>query len=483
VIDRESRTRVHDAGGARRVRTRSSRAGTQRVWLGELSTVEPNARAIDRSPSSRARHITRVLRRAARAMLFVACVTGLASGALAQKKKATDPTTCPYCKNDPEIMKKAGIVSHGGFDFGKNNTGKIDEFLPTQEIRWIETAHFRIGFALGSQKVTLEEKKKIIGELTRLHEFFPDLKPETGILDPWLRTHLYAQRCEDIWNRFIEIMQAKDAKFADGSGAPWMGSYKGEGPYLGMRGKYEVLVLTNEAAHLAFLVEHAGLPIKKSQRWHFVDRGVIALMVHAEQGRLRVDTALHGHIAFNLAQNLYDGFNHYSYDTPVWYHEGLAHFMEREIEIEYNSFDSGEGAVAEMTSKKDWKPEVLKLIDSNGASRMAELLSLKNFSDLRLPHHFTTWAMIDYLVKTKPDALAKFLAQMKRCLDEKGIPTGANLIEFHRKTFKDTIGMSYAEFDEAWRAWAQTAYKAGPPKSGDPTNVGPGGLGPKPGGG
>jgi glutaredoxin len=433
---------------------------------------------------SRGTRGVRAVRIAWRAGLLFVLLLGWAASASAQKKKGNDPTTCPYCKNDPEIMQKAGIVSHGGFDFGKNNTTKIDEFLSTQDIKWIETAHFKIGFALGTQKVTLDEKKKILAELTRLHEVLPVVKPDTGILDPWLRTHLYAQRCEDIWNRFVEIMQAKDLVWADGKGGLWTGSYKGEGPYLGMRQKYEVLVLTNESAQLAFLVEHAGLPIKKSQRWHYVDRGAMSLMVHAQQGRLRVDMALHGHLAFNLAQNLYDGFNHYSYDTPVWYHEGLAHFMEREIEPEYNSFDSGEGAIAEMTSKKDWRPEVLKLIDNNGAARMAELVSLKNYSDLKLSHHFTTWAMIDYLVTVNPQGLAKFLGQMKRSYDEKGIPTGANLAEFHRKAFKESLGMSYAEFDDAWREWAKTAYKAGPPKSGDPgTVVGPGGLGPKPGGG
>jgi glutaredoxin len=416
-------------------------------------------------------------------VLASACIA-LGAPASAQKKKPTDPSTCPYCKNDPETMKKAGIVSHGGFPFGKNDTVKVDELLTGQEIRWIETAHFKIGFALKEQKVTLEEKKKILAELTRLHEVLPEVKPDAGILDPWLRVHLYAQRSEDIWNRFLEIMQAKDATFADGKGAPWVGSYKGEGPYLGMKQKYEILILTNDASHVAFLTEHAGLKIHKTQRWHYIETGALALNIHAEQGRLRVDLALHGHLAFNLAHNLYDGFNHYSYDTPVWYHEGLAHFMEREIEPEYNSFDAGEGSTADMTNKKDWKPDVLKLIDSNTAPRMAELLQLKTFAELKLPHHFTTWAMIDFLEKTKPDQLAKFLVHMKHCYNEKGLPTGENLLEFHRKAFKDDIGMSYAEFDDAWREWAKTAYKAGPPKSGDPNGPMPGvGLGPKPGGG
>ncbi len=246
-----------------------------------------------------------------------------------QGKNVDDPANCPWCHNDPELLKKAGLVNHGPFEYGKWDVAKVHEIIPEVDIRWIETEHFRIGFGLGTQKVKLEEKKKILAELLRLKEFFPDIKPEIQILDPWMRTHIYAQRCEDIYKRFIDIAHLGDRKFKGSEGGQGAG-YMGEGPFLGMKQKYEVLVLPNEAAHLAFLMAEAGLPIRKSQRWHFIERCCISIICHAQQGRLRTDQALHGHIAFNLAHNLLDGMNHYSYDTPVWYHEGLAHFMERE---------------------------------------------------------------------------------------------------------------------------------------------------------
>lgn len=396
-------------------------------------------------------------------------VFAFAAPAAAQtpKKRSNDPTSCPYCHNDPALMKAAGIVSHGGFDFGKTNTEKVDELLLTSDIRWIETPNFKIGLGLGPMKVKLEEKKKILAELTRLSQALPEIKPDTAILDSWLRAHLYAQRTEDLHWHFLQIMQAEDAKFANGSGV-WSGPYQGEGPYLGMRQKYEVLFLSTEAAHVTFLTEHCGLHIKNSQRWHYTDRGAITLVAHAQQGNLRQDAALHGHLAFNLAHNLYDGFYHYSYDTPVWYHEGLAHFMEREIDPDHNSFDSGEGGTADMTSKSNWKPEVLKLITSGEAPRLAELMQLKSYAELKLPHHYVTWSMVEYLIKTNPTGFANFLKAMKLCLNEKGVPTGGKLLEFHRDKFKECLGMNYNEFDEAWRAWALIAYKPGIPKGSDP---------------
>jgi len=418
------------------------------------------------------------------ASTFATSATGAPSSPLApqksEKKRLNDPTLCTVCAGDPALMEAGGIVSHGGFPFGKKggDTAKTDKHLATLDIRWIETAHFRIGFALGADKVKREDKKKFIAELTRLEKSFPKkVAPETGLLDPWLRVHLYAQRCEEIYTRFLEIVDGQSATFADGSGQ-WRGYYQGEGPYLGMKEKYEVLIVPNEAAHVDFLLENAGLRIRNTQRWHFVDVGSITVSMHTQQGNLRSDAGLHGHVAFNLAHNLYDGLNHYSYDTPVWLHEGLAHFMGREIDPKNNSFDGGEGAVAEMTTKSNWKPEVLKLISANEAPRMAELMALKNFGELKLVHHFTTWSMVDFLIATKPKEFGGFLWAIKRNFDPKGIPTGANLPDWHRTQFKEVLGWTYAEFDQAWRDWVAVAYKAGVPKGGDSLPQLPGGLPP-----
>ena len=390
----------------------------------------------------------------------------LAAGARAQEKPKkpagpTDPLGCPYCGNEPERMQAGGIVSHGGFPFGKTDTAKVDASFPSMEIRWIETDFFRIGLANGPHKVKFEEKKKFLAELTRLQQRFPAVKPDAAIIDPWLRLHLYAQRCHDTLDRFLAIMGAKGAAFADGSGT-WTGNYVGEGPYLGQKEKYELLVLPSESASVMFLTEHTGQALKVSHRHHNIDRGSIAYYCHTQQGQLRQDGALHNNVVFNLAHNFFDGFYHYTYDTPVWLHEGLAHLMEREIDERWNSFDSGEGGTANMTSKGNWKPDVLKLIAAGEAPRMAELLTIKSYAELTLTHHFTTWSMLDYLVKSNPEGLAAFLRAIKSNVDEQGIPTGANLIEHHRKVFREHLGMTYAEFDEAWRAWVLLNYRPGP---------------------
>ncbi len=404
--------------------------------------------------------------------------------AQAQKKKPTDPTECPYCHADPALMKAAGIVSHGPFAFGKSDTTKVDAFLVTSRIRWIETDFFRFGFGLEEYKIKPEEKKKYVAELTRLKQVLPEVKPDIGILDPWLRIHLFAQRGKDILDKYLTIINGKDVKFADGSGT-WQGTYAGEGPYLGMKEKYEWLVLRTEAAHTQFLTENFGLQLKVGHREHNIARGVLGYYCHGQEGQLMDDQALFGNLAFNLTHNLLDGLQHYNYDTPVWFHEGFAHWMEREINPRYNTFDSGEGGIADMTRKADWKPEVLKLIAGGDCPHLAEMMGLKSYAEFKLPHHFTTWSMVDFLIKTQPENFGKFIWAMKANVDAKGIPTGANLPDFFRAKFKEHFGFSYPEFEEAWRTWAKEAYKPGIPKGSDGTGpINPlGGPGVAPGGG
>ncbi len=237
----------------------------------------------------------------------------------------------------------------------------------------------------------------------------------------------------------------------------------GEGPFLGEKGKYEVLLLPSEASGTLYLREQYGLLTKLSQRWNITNRDTLTLVVHTGQADLKDDPPMHGHVAFNIAINLLDGFKHYSYETPIWIREGLAHFVEREINPKFNSFDSSEGAVAAMTRKEKWEPEVKKMIASNQQITMAQLMTLKDYSGLTLPHHYTTWSMTDYLIKTKPDGYAQLNDRLHGRMDKNNFSDSSNLLDVHREAFKECIGMTYVEFDAAWAKWVEETYTAMPP--------------------
>jgi glutaredoxin len=402
-----------------------------------------------------------ILRPLAALLALLAC---LAAPLAAQSKdvRKNDPSLCPWCKGDKALMEKAGIASHGEFAFGKEeSTRKVDGVLPTCEIKWIETAHFEIGIALAPHKVKQEEKEKIRTELARLQQVLPDVDPKSKILDPWLRAHLYAQRCEEIYARMVEILGAKELAFPPkGTLYDGTGMYLGCGPHLGQGGKYEVLIVPAEANLTGYLQSQFGLLTKKTQRWNLNAADTLSVTIHCAEEGLREDEGLHGHLGFNLAINLFDGFKHYSYDTPIWLREGLAHMVEREIGPRFNSFDSAEGGIAQTTRKEKWEPEVRKLVAGGKAPRMAELMSMKEYSDLTLDRHYATWSMVQYLVKQKPAEFAKFCGALKGRLNAKRITDGSNMPEAHREFFKEHLGLSYADFDRAWSEWVLATYGA-----------------------
>ncbi len=347
----------------------------------------------------------------------------------------------------------------GGFEFGSSDSAEVDAFMGTSDIRWIETEHFELGFALGSYKVKQDEKKKFRAELAKLAEKLPPVKVKSKILDPWLRAHLYAQRLEEMYDSFLELVQVDPADFPDGSkGWDLTGTSMGEGPYLGQKGKYEVIIFPSEAASVSFLRKHFGLSIKKTQRWNVIPRDTLTLITHTDQSQFKKDSALHAHLSFNLAINFFDGFKHYSYDGPIWLREGLGHFMERRVDPRFNTFDSSEGSLAQMTKKSEWEPEVVKLVRSGKAPRMAELINVKTYAELKLPHHFATWSMVDFLARSDPKKFATFLWTIKGRTDEKGYALTTDLKGAHRDALKSIYGWSYAQFDQAWGAWVLENY-------------------------
>lgn len=365
-----------------------------------------------------------------------------------------DPRTCKWTEGDPELLKSIGIVSTGGFDFGRGDTAAIDKELAMLDIYWVETEHFEIGIGLGPYRVKQKEREKIRGELRELATKIPTIKEKTKIIDPWLRCYIYAQRVEALYDRFLELMQVEETDFPTGRGQWNMeGKYMGDGPYLGQRHKFEILLLPSEAASVLYLKSQFGLQVRLSQRWNVIERDSISVTIHTTQGDLRDDQALHGHLAFNLAINMLDGYKHYSYDTPIWIREGLAHFMEREINPDFNTFDSSEGAVADMTRKSDWTDPVRKLIRAGEAPRLAELVRLKDYGELTVEHHFTTWSMVAFLVAEHPDAFACINDRLHGIWSASG-PDGSNMPDHHREAVKECLGWSYAQFDDAWQAWA-----------------------------
>ncbi|MEM1453398.1 MAG: hypothetical protein AAF726_23470 [Planctomycetota bacterium] len=394
--------------------------------------------------------------------LTLAAVPASAQKPLDKTKPLWDPANDPYTQGGkPELMEAAGYVSMGGFEFGPPpmTTKEVNEFFSYLDLRWIETEHFEIGVALPKVKVTQDERDKIRGELTRMVEFFPDINVKTRVMDPWLRAHLYAQRLEDHYANVQEFLGVTDETFA-GCTEIWNTTtpYWGIGPYMGQLGKFEVLLLPSEGSAKDYLQVKLGLTTKLTQRWNILERETLQLVVHTDQGKLKVDESLHGHVVFNTTQMLLNSFKHYSYDKPIWVREGASHYFERNINPRFNTFDAAEGSAAAKISKSDWKGPTAKLVKSGKAPSFASLVKKRSFAELEKDDHLATWSIVDFLVAAHPEFLPAYFARIAGLKNAEFLDDATDLPNVERTAFKELLGMSYAQFERAWHAWVLENY-------------------------
>src|SRR5690606_34675589 len=272
----------------------------------------------------------------------------------------------PYTKNDPKLMAAAGIVNFGPFKFGNLAADPvmstdIQKALPYINIIWIETAHFRIGTQLPSYSLPTdsETRKKVRAELTELKEKLPKINPRTRNLDGWLRAHLTAYRLEKLYADTQELFGVTDEDFPTDPSQVFPGpgkTYMGYGPYMGMKDKFLVLVIEKGSTYREYMEKYLGRPTMLPQRWHFTESSSILFTCPTESNDfpLKRDTALHCALAFNVGQNLLDGFRYYAYDLPVWIREGFGHWSSRRISGDWPSFDQNGGSAADMKRIDNW---------------------------------------------------------------------------------------------------------------------------------
>jgi hypothetical protein len=369
----------------------------------------------------------------------------------------------PYTRGgDPALVAAAGYIAFGEpFEFGGEgwDTIRVSSELDAPII-WLETAHLQMGFQLPEIKVDPDDRDKLRVELEQLLLKLPDVDPKTRVLDPWLRAHLMAARLEAHYVKFRDFLGVKDADFPDGTKL-WntKGKYMGQGPYLGEKGKYEVIVLPSLGQYRAYLNANYGLTTKKPQRWNIIPRDTLQYAVHLEEGKLKYDAALHNNLIFNLTINMIDGYRHYSYEAPVWLREGVAHWFERANDPRFNTFDSSEGGQADMFNKVDWEPEVVKLVAKGEAPTMAQLVNLRNYAEMDKGHHLATWSIVDFMMRAHPTFMPTLIDRLKGLVNAEFRDDGTELPNVQREAFKELLGWSYGQVDAAWHAFVLANYR------------------------
>ncbi|MEZ5964326.1 MAG: hypothetical protein R3F56_10815 [Planctomycetota bacterium] len=402
---------------------------------------------------------------------LVVAILGLAAGTTAQSKpKLPRWRIDPHTDNDPKALAKAGYVSYGPFPFGERGPNPatsedIDKHLEYEKFLWVETAHFKIGSALPAWNVPLEPKirDKIRTELTELSEKLPRVNVKTRTLTPWLRLHLLAHRSEKSYRAFQDMLGVKDEDFPADKASVIVGNgrFMGYGKYLGMREKYLLLITEKGATCEDYLKSFIGRDTSFGQRWHFIKTGALMYAVGTtmEDGRLKDDTALHAHLEHCLVHNFIDGYRSYSYDTPVWITEGLAHWFERRISERFNSFCRDEGAAHNPSAKWNWKPDVRAAVTAGKVRAFAEVMTWRQYSAINWPDNEFLWSRWDYLLATDPQKFGDFMLQVKGRVNPKDWSVDqSDIIAACREALRTVYGLTPLTFDEKWAEWVKTNY-------------------------
>lgn len=381
------------------------------------------------------------------ALGFLLCVSVF--GPVEVQKKGEG--VCPYCRNDPELLKAAGLVSHGPIDIGFEGSEDFAERFPASQWLFLESEHMRWGSSLASESVKSKDRERLELELDRLREFFPEIPERVKRLDPFLRIHLLALRGEDFYARFQELLGVTDADFP--AERQVEGPYMGNGLYLGEKGKFEVFIHVSRATHKMFTAKYMGSSVTDSLRWHVRGAHKMLASIPAVDSDIRYDRFLHPHVVHNLSHLMLCAYKHFSYDPPIWLDEGLAHAMEQEINHEFHTLDGEEGSMSDNKGPGDWDKELDRLQKKDRLTTYAKLMRIQAFGEMSQDDHVSAYGMVRFLIDEKPKEFAAFLGVLKGLLDERGYPDGSGLREVQRTQLKEIFGWTPAQLDEAWIAW------------------------------
>ncbi len=369
----------------------------------------------------------------------------------------------PYTQGDPALLEKAGYVSLGPFPFGSGHTtADVADLLGTEPLLWIETAHFRIGSALPPAPLKNDEAwrddwiQRLRSELERLAAKLPRVKPETRQLDAWLRAHLIAQRCEELYAEVLTNLGATDTTFPQTADDPAdAGKFRGHGPHLGMREKFTVLLLRKSSSHARYTRAYHHHEMSAPIRYHDGAFGSMYWGASEEtaDGLFRHDYALHAHLVFNVAHNLHTGYRSFGHELPAWLVTGLAHWYSRRVSPRFPTYDRRDVTDRDPRSAFwEWDKRVPGLMKNAAFEPADRLLERTTAGTFGIEQHIQSWALVDFLMTKHKRAAMQFLHALKDPFhQQRTAPTAEEQQARQLAALSTHLGWAPAELDAAWR--------------------------------
>jgi hypothetical protein len=401
-------------------------------------------------------------------LLSGVCASELTAQRADSRKAASRPAgglqfQDPYTGGQPAALERLRYVRFGPFAIGTyHGTKEVDALVGGSGMTWIETEHFKIGAQLppldlrGMQRAARHKLEK---EVDALRPKLTGVPGELTELDPWLRSHVLAARCEQVYRDFQELVGFTDRDFPmRPRGIRVDDSFMGLGPYLGQSQKYTVLIFERASDQRRYASEYMGIDIEWPQRHSLGhDQSILFATALDYEGNLFDDTALHVHLTYNLVYSFCDGFRSFLFETPVWFKCGLAQSLARRIDDRFPQYDRPPTRRADARPDGKWAPRALGLVKNGAAKPFAEMQALRDFGDFKFHDYVLAWSRAEFLLQRSKVGVARYLFRLKAPLSVQiGTNDWAAIVAQEARALEEGFGFATPEeFDAAWATWVK----------------------------
>jgi hypothetical protein len=358
----------------------------------------------------------------------------------------------PYTRNEPAAIARVGYERLGSMPFGTGHSSRdIDALLPREPLLWIETAHFRIGCALPDTEIGADPlRRSVQKELTELATLLPRIDPKVRSLDRWLRAHLVARRAERLYADVQSVLGCTDADFA----APLRDEAPafGEGPYLGQRQKFTVLLLEHPASLADYTAAYHGQATTATKRFFDLPFGTAFFGAAAsiDDARFGGDEVIAVQAAYHIAHNLYSSYLGSRHPLPAWLADGLAHVHARAVSGRVPVFGTTEDDVAPVPYA-EWGQRWPGWLRAGHFEPLATFCARTAEED-SARFHLQSWALAEWLVAERRTELAAFLRELKRPFDVGArFPSGTELLQRQTGVLRAVFGVDAEGLEKLWR--------------------------------
>jgi len=363
----------------------------------------------------------------------------------------------PYTKQDPEMMKKLGIERYAPFPWADHfSTADIDKVLGEDRVIWMETRHFRIGLNLKTAPMPADskERKALHQECKRLNKLCRKIPSKARKLGPWLRIHLYAQRCEKAYEEFSKLVGVTDKTFDQRS------KVIGRGPYLGLPDKFLLLLFQKKSDMARYMKHFCNTQADDSMRFYHEETGQLVLAI-SQEGMEGFDASgVQAHALYAVWQNLLNGYRGYAYPLPMWFSTGIAHYYSRKVKTKFVNARITDAESVNREEQNKWAQKVFKRCRHEGATLTYEQLTAMNdWEKFGFHAHMQSWSRIDYLMSLDSQKVGLIIDKLKSVPSTGDWDAQRKQLErMLPKLLFSVFEIDGETFDENWRKWVLKNY-------------------------